>query len=152
MFRAIQDKGFQVSFLNGLTISVMFGKGNYCEHRSAEADPPNGSKDAEIAVWETKTGEYVFADGFAGTGLCGWLTPEEIATAMATVAAYQPEESHTSLVRKLSSVLRGTTVVVFQFGIEVARRTFTGETQLDDCRNWLMINGFNSPTYDCRTI
>ena len=92
MFRAYQNKGFQVSFKNGLTFSVMFGKGNYCEHRGADEDSPNGSKDAEFAVFETNkpgSDKYVFADGFNGTGHVGWVSPEKIAEAMAIVAGFQ---------------------------------------------------------------
>ena len=92
MFHAYQDKGFQIAFANGLTASVMFGRRNYCEHRHAEKDSPDGSEDAELAVFYTaeERGGYVFADGINGTGHCGWLTPEMIAKAIASVAAYDP--------------------------------------------------------------
>lgn len=104
MFRAFQDKGFQVKFANGLTFSVMFGKGNYCEHRHALKDDPNGSVNAEIAVFEDDSEErYVFADGFHGTGLTGWLNPEQVSAAMAVVANHKKGE--TDLVEKLASAI-----------------------------------------------
>ena len=53
--------GFQLTFANGLTISVMFRGGNYCEHRDGplsiamdnlQRDGFHRSKDTEIAIWE----------------------------------------------------------------------------------------------------
>ena len=53
--------GFQLTFANGLTISVMFHSGNYCEHRyspwsiamdNIQNKGAHKSKDAEIAIWE----------------------------------------------------------------------------------------------------
>ena len=107
MFHAFQDKGFQVAFANGLTFSVMFGKGNYCEHRHAKHNCPNGSVNAEIAVFVTEGGDerYIFADGFHGTGLCGWLSAEQVAAAMAVVSTYKAEEPRSELVQKLESAI-----------------------------------------------
>jgi hypothetical protein len=54
--------GFQMTFANRLTISVMFHGGNYCEHRDAswnlamdniQREGSHKSTDAEIAIWET---------------------------------------------------------------------------------------------------
>lgn len=109
MFRAFQDKGFQISFANGLTISIMFGKGNYCEHRYAPENSPNGSVDAEFAVWETSTdenprGPYVFADGIEGTGHTGWVSPDNIAKAIAIVAGHKQDEPRADLVAKLYAI------------------------------------------------
>ena len=56
--------GFQLTFANGLTISVMFHGGNYCEHRysplniamdNIQIEGSHKSKDAEIAIWENDT-------------------------------------------------------------------------------------------------
>ena len=105
MFHAIQDKGFQIDFANGLTISVMFGSGNYCEHRYGQ-NCPTGSKDAEIAVFHTASehGGYVFADGYTGTGSCGWLSPEIVGKAIGCVAAYQKEQPLQVLVDQLNNL------------------------------------------------
>jgi hypothetical protein len=59
MFKTNQNKGFTMTFKNGITISVQFGAGNYCERRSMTA-PIQGemkmnmveSKTAEIAIWD----------------------------------------------------------------------------------------------------
>lgn len=54
-----------MTFDNGLTISVMFRGGNYCEHKmkpydfglkNMDRDGSHKSKDAEIAIWETGKG------------------------------------------------------------------------------------------------
>lgn len=56
MFKVINDKGFQLTFNNGLTISVMFGQGNYCDSRMHNIN--NGwlgiheCVDAEIGIWD----------------------------------------------------------------------------------------------------
>jgi len=59
MFKSVNG-GFQMTFSNRLTISVMFRSGNYCEHRNAEwevveknirANGCHSSTDAEIAIW-----------------------------------------------------------------------------------------------------
>ena len=56
--------GFQMTFTNGLTISVMFRGGNYCEHKDGplsiamdniQRDGFHRSKDTEIAIWESTT-------------------------------------------------------------------------------------------------
>lgn len=59
------DGGFQMTFANDLTISVMFRGGNYCEHKmkpydaareNMDRDGSHRSKDAEIAIWEGGSG------------------------------------------------------------------------------------------------
>jgi hypothetical protein len=35
-FKSTNNKGFQMTFENGWTISVQFGYGNYCSHRNHE--------------------------------------------------------------------------------------------------------------------
>lgn len=59
MFRITMNKGFQVTFENGNTISVQFGYGNYCENRNAHEKYPIGKyvdfvecETAEIAIWD----------------------------------------------------------------------------------------------------
>lgn len=79
MFNIIPDKGFQMTFANGNTVSVMFGKGNYCENRYMTNDGETSCKNAEVIAWN-KDGEY----------LCeaqGWQTPEEVAAFIAKYSA-----------------------------------------------------------------
>lgn len=53
MFKATSNKGFHLELKNGITISVQFGKGNYCNNRYKEDETfitecPN----SEIALWD----------------------------------------------------------------------------------------------------
>lgn len=94
MFKVYAQKGFQTTFPNGFTVSVMFGAGNYCEHRlNDEVEPTPGaavrvwskhdSVDAEIAVIGPD-GE--FRTGFPGCPefdqVRGWVTPSEMLEVM----------------------------------------------------------------------
>jgi len=52
MFKATENKGFQITFNNGYTISVQFGKGNYCDNRlKNNNDFITSCKNAEVAIW-----------------------------------------------------------------------------------------------------
>jgi hypothetical protein len=89
MFKVFAHKGYQTTFSNGYTVSVMFGSGNYCEHRFNESVEPMGntvnvwgkhlSNDAEVAVINPN-GELI--GGFPGCPDCdtvrGWCSPEEV--------------------------------------------------------------------------
>ena len=72
-----RPKGWSVTFDNGLTISVMYGYGNYCEHRNT-TQPPTHSTNAEICIWNTS---YRTID-FGGDGVRGYCSPEDIARIM----------------------------------------------------------------------
>jgi hypothetical protein len=77
-----QDKGFQLNFPNGWTLSVMFGYGNYCENRHNQIlfsllgrPVPDGfwiaSDDTEIADFPTDDGDFTMREPR------GWCPPEE---------------------------------------------------------------------------
>ena len=57
MFRTYMNKGFHIKFSNGITLSVQFGPGNYCEKQnSMDYEKPKKvdrweSENAEIAIW-----------------------------------------------------------------------------------------------------
>ena len=89
MFKSVNG-GFQITFANNLTVSVMFRSGNYCEHRDARcwelaadnirANGSHTSEDAEIAIWENN------ADGGCGRWInighdqvSGYHTPDQVA-------------------------------------------------------------------------
>jgi hypothetical protein len=84
--------GFQMTFGNGLTISVMFRGGNYCEHKNAafdtaknnmEEDGHHKSPDAEIAIWDE-------ADTWLRFGwdtVEGWLSTDDVAGWITRAAA-----------------------------------------------------------------
>lgn len=88
MFRSTMGKGFQMTFENGLTVSVQWGASNYCENRfPANRDfsysKDAKSKDAEIAIFykgEFLNPQYFTEKEISGDGeVSGYLTPEEVA-------------------------------------------------------------------------
>lgn len=72
-FKNNVTKGFQMTFANGNTISVQFGKGNYCSNRN---ESNSTSQTAEIAIWNSANVDYIF-DG--GNIVKGWCDTNEIA-------------------------------------------------------------------------
>jgi hypothetical protein len=98
MFKTFSQKGFQTTFKNGFTVSVMFGAGNYSSASVKTGFPKVGdtvkvwsdhnSPDAEIAVIGPD-GEFV--TGFPGCPDCdqvrGWVTPNEMLEVMNWAAA-----------------------------------------------------------------
>lgn len=91
MFKVFAHKGFQTTFENGYTVSVMFGAGNYCEHHHNESVEPfnctvqvwqeHKSENCEIAVI-SPNGEFrslKLAPIDSGEDqVRGWCTPEEV--------------------------------------------------------------------------
>ena len=67
-------KGFQMTFENGNTISVMFGKGNYCNTPEFEKDRTS-NKTAEVAIWD-KNGNWY---NFGNDTVKGWCNSNEVA-------------------------------------------------------------------------
>jgi len=95
IFRVTGNKGFQMEFQNGWTISVQFGYGNYCDNYQH----PDGydfakdinvvhSSNAEIAIWSGDTWEsdwYEFESGFT---ILGHQTPDQVVQWISKVAAF----------------------------------------------------------------
>lgn len=59
MFTSVENRGFQIQFSNGWTISVQFGPGNYCERQGLDYDAPLKervwkSQTAEVAAWDSE--------------------------------------------------------------------------------------------------
>jgi hypothetical protein len=103
MFKTFTQKGFQMKFPNGFTVSVMFGSGNYCDHHfNEEVEPGFGatakvwsehrSKDAEIAVIGP---DDTFRKGFPGCPeydqVLGWVSTSEVLEVMNWAASQPPE-------------------------------------------------------------
>lgn len=91
-FKSTWRKGFHMSFENGLTVSVQFGAGNYCDNyhdMDFFSDKDAQSSDAEIAIWHKDHTEpldwisvnYFLADAYGEGhgGVCGYLSPEQVA-------------------------------------------------------------------------
>ena len=90
MFKITSGKGFQMKFANGWTVSVQFGKGNYCDHYHAtwseEVDVSlgaKGSSTAEIAAWDS---EGTWHD-FGTDTVKGYCTPNEVSEFISMIAA-----------------------------------------------------------------
>jgi hypothetical protein len=83
MFRITQNKGFQMTFENGCTISVQFGYRNYCDNYDNHPDGydfSNGktmveSSDAEIAIM-LPNGEFY---DFGNDLVKGYCSADEVA-------------------------------------------------------------------------
>lgn len=80
MFSSTYNKGYQITFANGLTISVQFGVGNYCDNRNKSRaeemkNTINQSTTAEIAIWDSFGNWY----DFGNDTVKGFVSPEEVA-------------------------------------------------------------------------
>ncbi len=84
MFKSTYNRGFQIKFSNGITISVQFGPMNYCERSSRSVSNPyydmvnqnvTESGTAEIAIWDDTDTWF----NFGNDTVKGWTTPDEVA-------------------------------------------------------------------------
>jgi hypothetical protein len=109
MFKSVHG-GFQMTFSNNLTISVMFKGGNYCEHRhedfyfaknAMEKQGRHTSPDAEIAIWNENDKwlrfDYDTVKGFVSADeVGGWITrimaAKDLAELQSTVLPSSDEE------------------------------------------------------------
>lgn len=102
MFKITDAKGFHVTFANGWTLSVQFGRGNYCDNYGERQQDDEsyeqhlrrlgkmGSSTAEIALIQS-TGELAgFPDGDA---VKGQQTPEQVLDWLSYVAALPKAEA-----------------------------------------------------------
>jgi len=82
-FKTNSNKGFQMTFENGLTISVQWGTMNYCSRKSNDiADFENElkiksveSSDAEIAIWDVDRDTWF---DFGSDQVKGWCSTDEV--------------------------------------------------------------------------
>ena len=85
-FLITAGKGFQLTFENGWTVSVQFGKHNYCENReslSREVVKKGESQDAEIAAFPE---EGLWYD-FGSDTVKGYCSADEVAQFIAMIQA-----------------------------------------------------------------
>jgi UPF0288 family protein (methanogenesis marker protein 3) len=82
MLKITQNKGFQMTFKNGITISVQMGVSNYCERKSNEYPLQSekgvsmiSSENAEIAIWDKNETWH----NFEGDQVKGWVSADETA-------------------------------------------------------------------------
>jgi len=86
-------RGWHLTFSNGVTVSVQFGPGNYCQNRHLSIDDPSGyasrlhaleCPSAEVAVWD-RSGKWITKDIAKALGLdesddvLGYVNPDTIA-------------------------------------------------------------------------
>ena len=86
-FKICDNKGFWITFENGWTVSVQFGRWNYCAGRekSYEEIKEDGaeSPDCEIAAWDMNNEWYDFGDD----KVKGHVTPKEVLAFLNEIAA-----------------------------------------------------------------
>ena len=101
MFAATENKGFQITFSNGYTISCQFGASNYCQHYGRHLAPDywyheemrkaiHTCEDCEIAIWKEGKEEWVtreIADVIGMNAGCddvlACVTPDQVAKIIA---------------------------------------------------------------------
>ena len=72
MFKITQSKGFHLSFENGYTVSVQFGRGNYSSNY--HLDSMTQSDTAEFAAWGPDE-DFLEIEGH---DVHGYLTADEV--------------------------------------------------------------------------
>ena len=86
-FVSTMRKGFHITFENGLTASVQWGAGSYCDNPFPEDCDFSCSKDAmsttaEVAVMRGRDfldARYFLPEDCSSDGtVAGWLTPEQV--------------------------------------------------------------------------
>lgn len=99
-FNSTMRKGFQMTFENGMTASVQWGAGNYCDNHFPEdmddfyCKRDMSSDTAEVAV--IYKGDLIEISNFLpedcshdGT-VAGWLSPEEVLYFLNKVKEFKP--------------------------------------------------------------
>lgn len=85
-FKSTMRKGFQLTFENGLTASVQFGAGNYCDNYHSgdfRFETDQESETAEVAVIFNNqlidANAFVPEDKQTCDTVIGWLTADDVA-------------------------------------------------------------------------
>lgn len=89
MFKTTANKGFHMTFDNGVTISVQFGYGNYCDNRdliTLSDFIDTSSSNAEIMIWND---DKVITNELFGDDVQGYLSANEVLKAMIWASNYQ---------------------------------------------------------------
>lgn len=93
-FASTLRKGFHLTFENGLTASVQWGYGNYCDNRfNCELGKDVQSDTAEVAVFKGR--DFVSLKDFIPNCpddiVCGYLTPEQVVKFLLEVMTANPD-------------------------------------------------------------
>ena len=90
-FKITRGSGFQLTFANGMTVSVQFGGGTYSSNRGAPyGEPTADANTAETAIWN-KNGDWIKRLATDGDTVQGWQSPDDVAATI-TWAASLPED------------------------------------------------------------
>jgi hypothetical protein len=87
-------KGFGMTFNNGFTISVQWGKGNYSSNRDLVEDDTIKNLEAvsaEIAVIDAE-GKFLGINKDEREAVIGWVSPDDVAVAIFIVAGATTSE------------------------------------------------------------
>jgi len=102
-FIATHNKGFQMKFENGFSISVQWGPGNYCEKKNTDFHAPMKDK-----FWESISAEIAIFDKDGGLVQCGthdnvsgWLSTDTVAKCIAIVQSSITKEEMTEKIKTL---------------------------------------------------
>ena len=93
-FKISDQKGFQITYKNGYTVSVQFGGGNYCTNR----DLPYGE---EVPPSDTAETALMTKDGFVeyqGDDVQGYMSPSEVLQLMGYAESLPPYDELTAFV------------------------------------------------------
>jgi len=121
MIRSTQNRGFQMEFKNGMTISVQFGTMNYCERKNEILESSSTTSDmekmfpemgmhmvespnAEIAIWD-KDGKWF---DFGYDDVKGWVEADEIAEWIALIQ-YADDLKHLTKLAATSLLVKSLT-------------------------------------------
>ena len=101
-FKSTERKGFHITFENGLTVSVQWGAGNYCDNRESwdfSHMKDMESSTAEVAVWSNGNGRWLNANNFLSEedadwcdDVVGWLTPAQVVDLLVRVKDYPADK------------------------------------------------------------
>lgn len=91
-FNSTANKGFNMTFANGITASVQWGAGNYCDNyfsKDFSFSKEASSNTAEVAAWN-KNDEWV-TNKFCDTcdDVVGYLSPDEVLQFLNSCANYK---------------------------------------------------------------
>jgi len=91
------SRGFEITFENGLAISVQYGLGCSCSNRNSLQPSRDGngsivvsSRTADIAVFDLN--DKCINQEIFGQNDMGWITADEIPEIMQKVASWKPKE------------------------------------------------------------
>jgi len=85
-FKIIRSDGFHITFENGVTVSVIFGDGAYCNHIRSDGE----NVDAELAIWINNK-QWITREFYPDIDddVIGHVSPKEVLKALIWAEAYR---------------------------------------------------------------